>query len=151
METVAVNIKDRIRGNTSQAQSIENDRAVFDRINHFRDFSQGEITMRLEQLHKEWDVERTLEVNASVLGLSGMLLGFFVNRRWFVLPAVVTAFLLQHGLKGRRPPVPFFRWLGIRTRQEIDEEIYAMKILRGDFKNISSVSSASAIMAAFRK
>ncbi len=31
------------------------------------------------------------------------------------------------------PPVPVFRRLGVRTCQEIDEEKYALKILRGDF------------------
>jgi hypothetical protein len=150
MET-AVNIRDRVRKNTPEAVNINKDRALYDRINHYRDFSQGEITVRLEKLQKEWDIERTLEVNASALGITGILLGTFYRRRWFLLPAVVTAFLLQHGVQGWCPPVSFFRWLGIRTRQEIDEEIYAMKVLRGDFKNITNTSSASEIMWAFRK
>lgn len=151
METAEVNISDRVRKSTPGKQNRTNDRELYDRINHYRDFSQGEITVRLKELNKEWDIERTLEVNASVLGLSGILLGSFVNRKWFILPAIVTAFLLQHGIQGWCPPVPIFRWMGIRTRQEIDEEIYAMKVLRGDFKNITSRSSASEIMTAFRK
>jgi hypothetical protein len=32
--------------------------------------------------------------------------------------------------------VPLFRRLGVRTASEIDEERYALKALRGDFRNL---------------
>src|SRR5690606_14694499 len=92
-----------------------------------------EITSRIEQLEKEWDIERVLETNASILALTGTALGAFVNRRWLILPGVVTSFLLQHAVQGWCPPLPVFRRLGIRTKSEIDREKYALKLLRGDF------------------
>lgn len=93
------------------------------------------IDDRLEELDREWDTERTLEVNAATLALSGTLLGAFSSRRWLLLPGVVTAFLLQHGLQGWCPPLLVLRRLGIRTPQEIEAERYALKALRGDFDN----------------
>jgi len=93
----------------------------------------GEIDGRLRALDREWDIERTLEANAAGLGLTGVLLGVFADRRFLALPAAVTAFLLQHALQGWCPPVPLFRRLGFRTASEINIERTALKALRGDF------------------
>jgi hypothetical protein len=80
----------------------------------------------LRELDGESDIERYLEVNASALAFTGVALGALVDRRWLVLPAVVTAFLFQHGVQGWCPPLPLFRRLGIRTRQEIEAERCAL-------------------------
>ena len=95
-----------------------------------------EISRRLEELDHEWDVERTLEANAASIALLGLGLGAFVNRRFFVLPAVVAGFLLQHAVQGWCPPVPVFRRLGFRTAREIASERYALKAVRGDFGDL---------------
>jgi hypothetical protein len=92
------------------------------------------IDRRLQELDREWDIERLLETNASIAMLLGLTLGATVDRRWFIFPALVSAFLLQHAVDGWCPPVPIMRRLGIRTSSEIDEERYALKALRGDFR-----------------
>jgi hypothetical protein len=102
------------------------------------------IERRLYELEREWDIERMLEANASTLALIGLGMGAFVDRRFFALPALVMGFLLQHALQGWCPPVPVLRHLGFRTQAEIDEERYALKILRGDFKPVEETSTASA-------
>jgi len=56
--------------------------------------------------------------------------------------AIVLPFLFQHAVQGWCPPVPVFRWLGVRTRQEIDEEKYALKVLRGDFDRAATLPTA---------
>lgn len=91
------------------------------------------IDERIRQLQREWDIERTLEANAATVGLAGLALGSFVDRRFLILPALVSAFLLQHALQGWCPPMPLLRRLGIRTAREIHDEIIALRILRGDF------------------
>jgi hypothetical protein len=96
------------------------------------------IERRLKELDEEWDIERALEANAATAALTGVALGAFVDRRLFLLPAIVGGFLLQHALQGWCPPVPALRRLGFRTEAEIDEERYALKALRGDFQNVSS-------------
>ena len=96
------------------------------------------IERRLEELDQEWDIERTLEANAATVALIGLGLGAFVDRRFYLLPAAVAGFLLQHAVQGWCPPVPVFRRLGFRTASEIDEERYALKALRGDFRDAAT-------------
>ena len=102
-----------------------------------------EIALRLRELDAEWDMERTLEANASSLSLAGLGLGLLISPRFYLLPAVVNAFLLQHALQGWCPPVPFFRRLGFRTQSEIELERYTLKALRGDFGTIGPVEGVS--------
>ena len=115
------------------------------------------IEGRLQELDREWDIERTLEANASTVALIGLGLGAFVDRRFFALPAVVAGFLLQHAVQGWCPPVPIFRRLGFRTQPEIEQERYALKALRGDFKQLayptgqSSAARAAGAMNAVRR
>lgn len=90
------------------------------------------IARRLVELEREWDIERTLEANASTIALIGLALGSFVHSYWFALPALVLVFLLLHALQGWCPPVPIFRRLGFRTASEIDAERTALKAIRGD-------------------
>lgn len=92
-----------------------------------------EIDARLRELDREWDTERTLELNASVLALAGSVLAGVLNRAFVLVPVVVTGFLLQHALQGWCPPVPVLRRIGIRTQSEIELERYSLKALRGDF------------------
>lgn len=128
-ESPGENSADRVRRSTSPLVNREIDHATDESIEHFRHESQALIRRRIRQLDEEWDVERVLEVNAASLALSGLALGLTVNRRWLALPAVVMAFLFQHGVQGWCPPLPVLRRLGIRTRGEIDREKYALKEL----------------------
>lgn len=110
------------------------------------------IDERLRQLEHEWDIERTLECNAASLALAGVLLGAGVSRKFLILPALVTGFLLQHAIQGWCPPVTFFRRRGFRTAREIEEERVALKALRGDFDSVSRDSgNVPALMEAIRR
>jgi DNA-binding Lrp family transcriptional regulator len=124
---------DRVRKHTDEDRLTELDRAARERIAEMRDASPSELSERIERLERESDVERVLEINAATLALSGLALGVLVNRKLLAIPAVVLAFLLQHGVQGWCPPLPVLRKLGFRSRQEIDAEKYAAKALRGDF------------------
>jgi hypothetical protein len=108
------------------------------------------INRRLDKLDHEWDVERYLETGAASLSLLGATLGATVHRRWFALPAAVAGFLLQHSLQGWCPPLPVLRRMGVRTADEINQERYALKALRGDFANLDSSSDADSPAAALR-
>jgi len=89
-----------------------------------------EIEARLAELDREWDIERTLEANAASISVAAVLLGLTASRKWFLLPGIVGAFLLQHALQGWCPPLPFFRRMGVRTQTEIEAERHALKALR---------------------
>jgi len=120
---------DRVRHSTAPEVNREIDRRTNDNIRRYANSSEEVIHRRIEELDQEWDIERTLEVNASTLALSGLLLGVTVNRKWLALPGVVLSFLLQHGLQGWCPPLPMLRKMGIRTRSEIDREKYELRAL----------------------
>lgn len=100
--------------------------------------SDEDIGQRLHELDGEWDIERVLQVNASVLATVGVLLGARGDRRFLLLPAAVFTFFAQHALQGWCPPVPVFRRLGVRTQREIERERHALKALRGDFDALPS-------------
>jgi hypothetical protein len=121
----AGSVNDRIREQTEQSL----DRYLYS--------TRIEIDDRLRELSREWDMERTLETNAAMFSLAGLGLGTRFSRAWLLLPVVVASFLLQHALHGWCPPVPLFRRFGIRTAAEIDAERCALKLLRGDFREIS--------------
>ena len=96
----------------------------------------AQVATRLQQLDREWDIERTLQANAATLALVGTVLGARVDRRFLALPAVVFSFFAQHALQGWCPPIPVFRRLNVRTAREIKRERYAIKALRGDFDDV---------------
>ncbi|MCX5770789.1 MAG: hypothetical protein NTZ09_11030 [Candidatus Hydrogenedentes bacterium] len=94
-----------------------------------------EIDQRLNELEKEWDIERALETTFSAVSLSGFFLGMFA-RRFRFLAGMTGGFMLEHALHGWSPPLPLFRRIGIRSSREINLERYALKALRGDFQNV---------------
>jgi hypothetical protein len=119
---------DRVRSSTASHVNEEIDLQTDINIHRYKGKSKAEILERIQMLDKEWDIERVLEVNASALALSGLILGLAKDRKWLFLPGIVSPFLLQHGLQGWCPPLPLLRRLGIRTRGEIDREKYALKV-----------------------
>ena len=131
-------VNERIRQRTEQ------------NIAHLRNASPAAITQRLQELEEEWDIERTLEANAATAVLVGLTLGATVDRKWFIFPAVVAGFLLQHAVQGWCPPLPVFRRYGVRTQTEIDYERYALKSLRGDFRGLPTDGEARDSAAAGR-
>jgi hypothetical protein len=135
---------DRVRAHTDDDRLADLDQQARDRINEMQGATAAELSARIVELERESDVERVLEINASTLALSGLALGAFVNRKLLVIPAVVLGFLLQHGIQGWCPPIPVLRNLGLRTRQEIDAEKYALKTMRGDFDATQSPARSAA-------
>jgi hypothetical protein len=130
--------QDRVREHSPEKFNQRIDRATQRRVLRAGGESKPALSRRLNELDREWDMERVLETNASALALGGLLVGLFVNRKFLVIPCVVLPFLLQHATQGWCPPVPFLRSRGVRTRKEIDSEKFAVKALRGDFAAVDT-------------
>jgi hypothetical protein len=128
--------EDRVRAQTPTEINRRIDRELEQRLRFFAVQDKETISQRLDELDREWDIERALESSAASFGLLGIVFGVTSSRKWFVLPALVSGFLLQHAIQGWCPPLPVFRKLGVRTRLEIEQERYALKILRGDFDDV---------------
>lgn len=125
--------QDRVRANTDPVINQRLDAETEHRIRLYANQDSAVIDQRLQELDREWDIERFLETNASGLMLGGLLLGATVSRKWFIIPFAVAGFLLQHAVQGYCPPVALLRSRGVRTRREIERERYGLKALRGDF------------------
>ena len=128
---------DRVREHTSSTRVAVVDREIEERVSRYVGAPESELTQRIGELEQESDIERVLEANAAALALCGLAAGVLVRREFLVVPVVVSGFLLQHALQGWCPPIPALRRLGVRTRQEIDAEKYALKVLRGDFEGLA--------------
>lgn len=133
---------DRVRANTAEHINRRIDAEIEERVRFYATQTTEAISQRIEELDREWSMERILETNASTFALTGVVLGATVNRKWLWLSGGVLSFLLLHGLQGWCPPLPLLRRMGVRTRGEIDREKYALKLLRGDFEEIASPSAA---------
>lgn len=126
--------RSRVPAHTSQSVNEQIRQATEQRVQYLSEHP-DEIPSQLKQLDDEWDIERAIEANAATLAFAGVALGA-QDRRWLLLPAVVTAFLFQHAVQGWCPPVPILRRLGFRTAYEIEEERRALQAARGDFDNL---------------
>lgn len=129
---------DRVREHTADVLNNDVDRTALQCVRSLQNADRETITRHIDQLDREWDIERVLQTNASILAFSGVLLGATVNRKFLLLPGAVLSFFLQHAVQGWCPPIPIFRRIGIRTRKEINREKYALKALRGDFDAVNS-------------
>jgi hypothetical protein len=120
---------ERVRKNTPDKVNKSIDKKTYRNIAFYSKQPAEVQSRRLEKLELEWDIERLLELNAALLSMAGVVLGFR-RKRWLFLPGLVTSFLVQHALQGWCPPIPLLRALGFRTRSEIDQEKYTLKALR---------------------
>lgn len=147
---------DRVQSHTAPHINERIDRMIEASITHYAAHPE-EIDKRLDELDREWDIERALETQAASIALTGAVLGSRFSRKWFVLPGIVGGFLLMHAIQGWCPPIPLMRRLGIRTPLEIDTERYALKALRGDFNDVPSsfgggeMAKKNAVLEAVRR
>lgn len=118
---------DRVPRSTAPEVNKRIRRQTLANLERYRNAGPEAIRRRLDELDREWDIERAIEANAAVFALAGLALGAFVHRRFLLLPAAVGAFLLQHALQGWCPPVPVLRRLGFRTAREIFQERLVLK------------------------
>ena len=129
---------DRVPNSTAEEVNAQSRRQTEENVARTAAMGRLAIERRLEELDREWDIERTLEANAATAVLVGMTLGATIDRKWFLFPALVGGFLLQHAVQGWCPPIPMFRRLGFRTQSEIEFERYALKAVRGDFRELKT-------------
>lgn len=138
---------DRVRANTWPAVNDAVDRET--QLSVRRAAAGGEaVSQRLAELDAEWDFDRVLETEAATMGLVGLAAGVAVDRRLLVLPATVSLMLIVHATHGWYPLLPLFRRIGVRSRDEIERERYALKMLRGDFDHLPAEGSPAADRAA---
>lgn len=122
----------RVEYNTSDCDNEKIRRETIENISDYIE-SGKVIQNRLNQLDREWDVERFIETNAAIIIFISTLFGTKRSKYWLIVSIFVSVFLLQHALQGWCPLLPLLRKMGVRTENEIFNEKTALKIHRGDF------------------
>lgn len=69
---------DRVRNRTSDQVNRNIDQKIAEQVQQYAS-QPAAIAQRLQELEREWDTERVLVANASVLAFTGLMLGLFVN------------------------------------------------------------------------
>jgi hypothetical protein len=138
---------ERVRANTPAELNWRIDQRIEENVRFYSGKRPEEIARRVWELEREWDMERILQTMAASFSLTGIALSLTVDRRWILLPGIVLSFLLLHAFQGWCPPVPVLRRLGVRTQEEIDRELYALKGLIGNFPRSSGELSADGALA----
>ena len=97
------------------------------------------IEDRLAELENEWTAGRVTKAVIGVLLVVGFALTAFVNPWWLILPAVAGLFLLQYLFSRTSWLGLMVHAMGFRHGSEVDEEKMALKVLRGDFRQVPTV------------
>lgn len=127
MNTLLEVKRDRVRNHTADKVNQKIDKCTEENIQRYANESREVVRNRIEKLNEELDIEQALKLTSAANVLVGIGLGLAVNKKWLLLSAISSAFLIQHSIQGWCPPLPVFRRLGVRTREEINEEIDALK------------------------
>jgi len=129
------NETDRVRRYTPEQILRQIDEQIEHNVAYYGVQSDAVIERRIEELKREWSINRYLQANVAALGFMGAAMGLTVSKKWILLTVGAFGFFLGQSLTGWDPMVMPLRRIGLRTRSEIDREIFALKIARGDFKN----------------
>ncbi|MEX1062069.1 MAG: hypothetical protein WEC12_00585 [Balneolaceae bacterium] len=134
--------EERVRRNTSSLRNLIIDDEILENIAHYSSRTGPELTLRITELDREWDVEHVLETSMSTLAIAGLILSVVADRKWLAVPTVVLGFFAQHATQGWCPPLTLLRFLKVRTCDEINQEKHALKALRGDYEGIRTAEEA---------
>ncbi len=116
---------DRIRDRTPASVLAKIDGNTASTV--FRIARQGPdaIRQRIEEIDREWDLERMLAVGFAVMPLV-VEIGRHLRLRWNLLARGLQLAQITHALIGWSPQATLLRRLGVRTQKEIDAERAAL-------------------------
>lgn len=119
---------DRIRDLTAEKVNVKIDLKTERTIRGVEAMGPEAVQARLKELDKEWDIDRVLMFNFSVL-VFAQLVAARKNPKWLWGPLIQTPFLFLHSTLGWCPPSLWFRPMGFRTRKEIQTERESLTIV----------------------
>lgn len=117
---------------------------VRDHVRYYSSLGPEALSARIRELDAEWGLERALGVGLAGLGTFGLLMGLFGARAFRLLTWLSLPLLLAFSLGRWSPPEAVAARRGLRSRKEIEEERYALKAIRGDFREVGQPPEAEA-------
>lgn len=120
--------RDRVRARTPARLNAKIDAQTNANIGEATSRGPAAVQRRLQELDREWDIDRSLMLLLSIAGTVAHELGLRSRSRWLhrALRAQL-AFLGIYALVGWAPPVPLMRLFGCRTPKEIEHERQALR------------------------
>ena len=119
--------------------------ALEDRLACLADAGPEAIAERLGELDWEWTAGRMAKVTAAVVILAGTALAAATGSWWWML---FTAFgglvLLQYAFGKSSWLAKMYREMGYRCGSEVEQEKFALRTLRGDFRHLPTVHDIEA-------
>jgi hypothetical protein len=129
---------------THRAAKTCNPDALECRLAQLADAGPAAINDRLGQLDNEWSAGRATKVSLSFVILIGLAMTLAFGAWWSVLPIAAGLFLLQYAFTRTSWMGNMFREMGFRPGAKIEEEKFALKTLRGDFRHLPTVHDLEA-------
>ncbi|MBW8888489.1 MAG: hypothetical protein JF616_12100 [Fibrobacteres bacterium] len=115
--------------------SLETD-SVKDSVRFYGSLGSQSISDRLAALEDEPELETVATLGLAGAGVLALIFGMLGSRLWRLLAWMVLPLIFAHARGRLAAPGQFLKTLGLRSRKEIEEEKYALKALRGDFRDM---------------
>jgi len=74
---------ERVLQHTDEEINERISRRIEANVNFYATQDRRTLDIRLQELDREWDIERVLEANSAAVSLIGLGLGRLVSRRWY--------------------------------------------------------------------
>ena len=98
------------------------------------------INERLTELDREWTCGRLTKASTAVLILVGTVLAVATGMWWWMILTVAGGLLLlQHSFSRTSWMSRMFRESGYRSSGEVEQEKFALRTLRGDFRHLPTL------------
>ena len=127
-----------IEATQTATQTAGRENHTLDNIRFYGSLGREGIDERIRALEDEWDVERAVMVGLSGAGVAGLIVGLVGSRVWRLLAWIALPLLFLFAQDKWKPSNGILKSLGLRSRKDILEEKYALKALRGDFRNVET-------------
>lgn len=121
--------------------SLKSELALEGRLKKVIDAGSTAINERVEELHSEWTAGRAAKVTTGLQIVGGLILSLTLSLWWLILPILSGALLFQYAFSRTSFVSDIFHRLGFRSGAEIEEEMIALRVLRGDFATLPTVHS----------
>jgi len=128
-----------LAGQNSCCQSADRAAALEHHLARIADAGPEAINDRMAQLDREWSASRVTRAALAVLMLAGVALAVAHSSWWLILPGVAGLLFLQYLFARDCMVCDVAHASGFRTGREIEEEKFALKALRGDFRHLPTV------------
>ena len=136
MNNIINYVKELVQQAQPVSSGINTIKCVAENLDYYRLESEEVIKIRIRDLDSEWDVERSVQLKASLIALGGIALGVALGKKWLMIPAAMCSFFAVQAIQGGAIPVSG----NFRTRKQIAEEQFGLKELltKGAYKNLDS-------------